>query len=120
MAGSEFWQLTAYWLSGKAWQFDVSPASTIGELRRLIMLASGSMQKIPLLVESESLEGENEPLTHFAEQGLDHGAQLTVVVSEVLDSIAARLLPDAELTGFIHQVSGADSLQLQSLSLGGC
>ena len=96
-------QLTASWLSGKIWQLDVPHISTVGELRRRIMLASGGMQKITLLVESTILDGDTEQLIHFAAIGLDHGAQLTVVVSEVLDTFAAQLLTDDDLTAFVHQ-----------------
>ena len=70
--------------SGKILQFDVSHASTVGELRRRIMLASGGMQKITLMVENTIFDGDTEQLIHFTALGLDHGAQLTVVVSEAL------------------------------------
>ncbi len=90
MADGALWQLTARWMSVKAWQFDVCHTSTVGELRRRIMLASGGMQKITLMVENSTLHGDEEQLAHFAALGLDHGAELTAVVSEVLDTTAAK------------------------------
>ncbi len=93
-------------MSGATLQFDVSHNRTIGELRRLIMLASGSMRnKIHLMVKNTLLEGDKEPLTHFAAQGLYHGAHLTVVVSEELEASAALLLTDAELGASSRQLS---------------
>ncbi len=61
------------------------------------------MQKLALVLESTSLEDDAEQLTHFAALGVDNGVQLTVVLSEVLDTSAAQLLTDAELAAFVHQ-----------------
>jgi hypothetical protein len=41
-ANGELWQLAVTWMSGKTWQFEMSCTSTLGELRRRVMLASGS------------------------------------------------------------------------------
>ena len=41
-ANDELWQLAVTWMSGKTWQFEMSCTSTLGELRRRVMLASGS------------------------------------------------------------------------------
>ncbi len=76
---------------GSSWQFDVPHTSTVGSLRRRIMLASGGMRKITMMVENTNLQGDAEQLSHFAAPGLGHGAQLTVVVSEALDASAAQL-----------------------------
>lgn len=124
MADGALWQLTATWMSGKTWQFEVSLTSTVGELRRRIMLASGGMRKITLIVDNNNatLEGhtDTEQLTHFAALGLAVGAHLTVVVSEAPDESAAWLLTDAELTAFVRPESRAACSELQSMSLDGC
>jgi hypothetical protein len=60
----------------------VSCASTVGELRRRIMLVSGSWGKITLIIENTSLDVDSEQLEHFAACGLRNGSELTVVVSE--------------------------------------
>ncbi len=57
MVQGELWHLSATWMSGKTWELDVSHASTIGELRRRIMLASGSLRKVVLMVGSTCIEG---------------------------------------------------------------
>ncbi len=44
MAGEESWHVSAVWASGETWALQASPASTVGELRRRIMLASGGMR----------------------------------------------------------------------------
>ena len=117
MAACALWQLTATWMSGKTVQFHIDSNSTVGELRRRIMLASGGMQKVALMVENTALEGNHEPLSYFKEEGLDDGAELTIVVSQVLDAAAAKMLTDAELTAFIRQSSGPN---LKDIDLHGC
>ncbi len=90
MADRALWQLTATWMSGRVLQLDVSRTSTVRELRRRLMLASGGMQKITLMVENMILDGDTGQLNHFAALGLEDGAQLTVVVSEELDTSALQ------------------------------
>ena len=113
-------ELKAIWMSGKTWEFNVSPTSTIGELRRGVMFASGGMRKVALLLETTSLDGDRVPLSDFKVQGLDDGAQLTVVVSVELDGSVALRLTDAELTGFVHQVARAGCQNMRSIDLGDC
>ena len=101
MAACALWQLTATWMSGETVQFHIDSNSTAGELRRRIMLVSGGMQKVALLVEKTALEGNDKPLSHFKAQGLDNGAELTIVVSQMMDASAAKMLTNAELTAFL-------------------
>ena len=100
----EPWRLTATWMSGKTWQFDIPPTSAISKLRRLVMLASGSMQRRVIMVVADTpLEGDNEPLSYFLEQGLRDGAQLTIVVLESVEHAARADLTNAELAAFAVQ-----------------
>ena len=100
----EPWRLTATWMSGKTWQFDIPPTSAISKLRRLVMLASGSMQRRVILVVADTpLEGDNEPLSYFLEQGLRDGAQLTIVVLKSVEHAARGDLTNAELAAFAMQ-----------------
>ncbi len=74
--------VTATRMSGRTWHFNMSPTSTIGELRRRAMLASGGMQKVDVLVDTTRLDGEKEHLRHVEVQGLSDGVQLTLVLRE--------------------------------------
>ncbi len=99
----------------------MSRTRTAGELRRRIMLASGSMmRKLVLMVDSASLEGDEEPLIRFSAMGLDHDAQLTVYVSEVQDASDAQASTDDELRAFVYKVFGAGCPKLASIDLGRC
>jgi hypothetical protein len=77
--GGVLWNLAATLMSGKAWQFEISFASTLGELRRRVMLASGSWRKIALIIDNTSLDDD---LAKLSECGLYNGAGLSIVVSE--------------------------------------
>ncbi len=118
MAACALLQLTATWMSGNTVEFHIDSNSTIGELRRRIMLASGGLQKIALMVERTALEGNgHQPLSHFKAQGLDNGAELTIVVSQVWDASAAQMLTNAELTDFFRHSAGPS---LRHIDLHGC
>ena len=53
------------------------------------------------MVAKTALEGNDKPLSHFKAQGLDNGAELTIVVLQMMDASAAKMLTNAELTGFL-------------------
>ena len=57
----ETWRLTAIWMSGRTWQFDMPPTSAICQLRRRVMLAAGGMQRrVMVAVANTTLEGDGE------------------------------------------------------------
>ena len=95
------WHVSAVWASGKTWTLQASPASTVGELRRRIMLASGGMRRTDLVIGDAFLDGDSDPLCNV--QGFQNGASLTIVVSSEFDKIAAREVTDAELNAFVSQ-----------------
>ena len=78
------------------------------------MLASGGMQRcVMLLLANMPLVGDDEPLSHFLEQGLSDGAQLTIVVSESVDVDARAALTNPELASFAGQGAELEHLNLK-------
>ncbi len=62
MAGQESWTVSAEWMSGKTLMLQASPASTVGELKLRIMLASGGMKSIKLVLGEAVLGSDSDKL----------------------------------------------------------
>ncbi len=89
-------------MSGETWTLHASPASTVGELRRRIMLASGGMKSIKLVLGEAVLDRDSDE--HCNVQGFENGASLNIVVSSEFPEEAARRATDAELNAFVRHL----------------
>ena len=116
MAGQELWHVSAVWASGKTWTLQASPDSTVGELRRRIMLAAGGMRRTVLVLGDAVLDGDSDPLCNV--QGFQNGASLTIAVSREFNEKTAREVTDAELNAFVRQFPQAP--EMQDMCLKGC
>jgi hypothetical protein len=109
MAGQESWTVSAEWMSGKTWTLQASPASTVGELKLRIMLASGGMTSIKLVLGEAVLGSDSEALCNV--QGFENGATLNIAVSSEFPEEAARQVTDARLSAFVREFPQAPEIQ---------
>ena len=116
MAGQELRHVSAVWASGKTWTLQASPDSTVGELRRRIMLAAGGMRRTVLVLGDAVLDGDSDPLCNV--QGFQNGASLIIAVSREFNEKTAREVTDAELNAFVRQFPQAP--EMQDMCLKGC
>ena len=110
------WTVSAQWMSGKTWTLQASPASTVGELKLRIMLASGGMKSIKLVLGEAVLGSDSDALCNV--QGSENGTTLNIVVSSEFPANAARQVTDSILSAFVCKF--LDATEFQGMCLKGC
>ena len=116
MAGQESWNVSAAWMSGKTWTLQASPASTVGELKLRIMLASGGMKSIKLVLGEAVLGSDSDALCNV--HGFENGTTLNIVVSSEFPDYAARQVTDSMLSAFVREFP--EATEIQGMCLKGC
>ena len=99
-------------MNGKCRDITVAPDSTIGWLRRHLMLASGCMNTVRILVDTTMIEGDDRVIF----QALKNHDVLTVVVLERADHATTSVIDDIDIKCAIGTFDDAPA----HMSLFGC